>query len=182
MILSTEDGQLFYRLWLPLLDYVNKKYAINNRLRNMLDAKKLDFKEVEKIADKLWDDVSVVDEYIATDAEDLKEEHKEIIGSWKRRIRGEYLLERHLKKGSIFIFTKDERVFQVKGIMSSWEEMLYNLTTPVLMKATIIPFKDVIISDGLVMPYNIKFGRDISTRLKDIYLTAKKSERIYKNI
>ena len=26
MTLSQEDGQLYYKLWLPLLDYVNKKY------------------------------------------------------------------------------------------------------------------------------------------------------------
>lgn len=32
MTLSREDGQLYYKLWLPLLDYVNKKYRVTGRL------------------------------------------------------------------------------------------------------------------------------------------------------
>ena len=33
MTLSKEDGQLYYKLWLPLLDYVNVKYRINRKLK-----------------------------------------------------------------------------------------------------------------------------------------------------
>lgn len=29
MTLSAEDAALFYELWLPLLDYVNKRYDIS---------------------------------------------------------------------------------------------------------------------------------------------------------
>ena len=32
MILSDKDGQLFYKLWLPLLDYVNEKFKVNKKL------------------------------------------------------------------------------------------------------------------------------------------------------
>ena len=33
--LSKEDGKLYYKLWLPLLDYVNKKYKINCKIKDM---------------------------------------------------------------------------------------------------------------------------------------------------
>jgi hypothetical protein len=33
MTLSQEDGQLYYRLWMPLLDYVNGEYRINQKFR-----------------------------------------------------------------------------------------------------------------------------------------------------
>ena len=46
MTLSEKDGQLFYKLWMPLLDYVNKKYKINKKLKNMPGAKVLDPQEV----------------------------------------------------------------------------------------------------------------------------------------
>lgn len=35
MTLSTGDVKLFYKLWLPVLDYVNKKYVINGNLKQM---------------------------------------------------------------------------------------------------------------------------------------------------
>ena len=65
------------------------------------------------------------------------------------------MMERHLKKGTIFISLEDEEVYQVSGIISSWEEMFFGAPMPLMLEATFMPFRDVIISDGLVMPYNI---------------------------
>lgn len=180
MTLSAEDGQLYYNLWLPLLDYVNKKYQINTKLKHMATATDLNPSEVKEIADRLWDDVSVIDEYLREHQGDLDEGHKEIINSWKRRIRGKFILERHLKKGSIFISMGDEQVYQVSGIISSWEEMFYYEPVPLMLEATFMPFKDVIISDGLVMPYKIVIGRNMAGNFKDIYMAAKKNKTLHK--
>jgi len=38
IILPTEDAALFYRLWLPLLDYVNQKYNVNPEIGQLSDA------------------------------------------------------------------------------------------------------------------------------------------------
>lgn len=62
MKLSDKDGQLFYELWLPLLNYVNKKYKVNKKLKNIVGAKSLEPAEVKKIANKLWDNVEIIDE------------------------------------------------------------------------------------------------------------------------
>lgn len=177
MRLSNEDGQLFYKLWLPLLDYVNGKFSINTRIKNMAGAKSLNPSDVKEIADKMWDDVSVIDAYLS-ECTDLTEEHQDIIRSWKRRIRGKFILERHLKNGSIFISMDNEQVYQVSGIISSWEEMFPYAPMPLILDATFIPFKDVIISDGLVMPFNVRIGRNMASGFKDIYMIAKKSKSL----
>ena len=39
MTLSLEDGQLYYRLWRPLLDFVNEKHRVNSKLKNIATAK-----------------------------------------------------------------------------------------------------------------------------------------------
>ena len=54
MTLSQEDGQLYYKLWLPLLDFVNRKYRVNRKLKRIATAKELDPAEVKKVANKLW--------------------------------------------------------------------------------------------------------------------------------
>jgi len=177
MTLSKEDGQLFYKLWLPLLDYVNEKYSINTRMKHMAGAKSLYPNEVKEIADKMWDDVSVIDDYLR-ECTDILEQHQSILLSWKRRIRGTFVLERHLKKGSIFISMDDEQVYQVSGIISSWEEMFPFTPLPIIVEATFMPFKNVIISDGLIMPFTISIGHNMASGLKDIYRNAKKNDSI----
>ena len=58
------------------------------------------------------------------------------------------IFERHLKKGSIFISTKGERVYLFNGIIDSWEDMLSGVPTPIIVDAVLLPFKDCIITDG----------------------------------
>ena len=53
MNLSQEDGQLYYKLWLPLLDFVNKKYGINSKMKSIATAKNLDPADVKEVANKL---------------------------------------------------------------------------------------------------------------------------------
>ena len=182
MTLSTEDANLYYKLWFPVLDYVNKKYGINEELKQIAGAEELDPNDVKVVANKLWEDVAVIDEYLAEHADGLPEEHRTIVEGWKRRVSGRFVLERHLKKGSVFISMEDEKVYLVSGINSSWEEMFFYRPAPIMMQATLIPFKNVIISDGLVMPYNIMIGRNIAREFKDIYMTAKKSGELVKTL
>ena len=181
MTLSQEDGQLYYKLWLPLLDFVNKEYLINSKLKSIATAKSLNPAEVKEVANKLWSDVTIIDEYLKEN-EDLPEEHKEIVRSWKRRIQGKFLMERHLKKGTIFISMENEEVYQVSGIISSWEELFFGAPMPLMMEATFIPFRDVIISDGLVLPYNILIGGGMKRMFKDVYMSAKKSGKIHRTL
>ena len=90
-------------------------------------------------------------------------------------------MERHLKKGTIFV-SEDDKVYQVQGIISSWEEMFFYAPMPLLMEATFIPFRDVIISDGLVMPYNIVIGKNMAKQFKNVYMSAKKSGTLIKSL
>ena len=68
----------------------------------------------------------------------------------------------------------------VKGLFSSWEEMLGE--APVLLDAVLIPFRDSIISDGLVEPYSIYFGNGAREDFKEAYMNAKKNHAIHFSI
>ena len=101
MTLDKNDAELFYELWLPLLDYVNKKYKVNTNLKNITGAEKLDPGEVKIVADHVWEHICVIDEYLTDN--NLSDEHRSIVSGWKKCISGQFMLERHLKKGSVFI-------------------------------------------------------------------------------
>ena len=177
MKLSEEDAELFYELWLPLLDYVNKKKGANKKLRHIRMTGSLEPAEVKKVADVLWKDTALIDEYLA-DNKDIEENNKEIISGWKRRVNGTFVVERILKKGAVFISLEDGNIYQVSGIVSSWEEMLEPVYLPLAVKAVLIPFRGVIITDGLIQPCNVIIGRNMAKSFKDDYMKAKKNRMI----
>lgn len=181
MTLSEKDAKLFYRLWLPLLAYVNEECEIWEDLWETPDRKRLNPEKVMEVADVIWDDVSIIDAYLSDRCADMPDKYKEIIAGWKRCVRGLFAMERHLKKGTIFI-SEDGRVYQVQGITTGWEEMFAGCPLPVLMKATLIPFKGVIISDGLIFPLDIVIGNNMARQYKETYMNARENNTIIKTL
>ena len=183
MILSEKDGDLFYELWLPLLDYVNNHYKINKKLMNKIHKNKgFNNEEIREIADKLWDDISLLDKYLLEDGKDLPEEHKQIILSWKRVHRRIFVLERHLSDGSILMDLNNNHVYQCVGIKSNWDEIVHHLEPLVLLMASLIPFNDKIISDGIVIPLRNNFSMKDVRELNKLYHEANKNNEIIKSL
>ncbi len=178
MTLSEEDSKLFYKLFKPLLNYVNEKKGINPKLHNMHLAKSLNPADAKEVANALWKETSLIDGYLSEN-EDMADEEKAILLSWKRCVTGLFILERILKKGAILISSANENVYQVSGIISTWEEMMGFADPPLLINTTLIPFKDVIIPDGLIQTYTIMIGGNMAREFKDIYMREKKRGTIH---
>ena len=178
MRLEQSDAELFYQLWFPLLDFVNRKYHVCPETETINQRQGVDAHDAKKIADYLWSHIEVIEEYLA--AAKLQNEYAQIVAGWKQCKSGRYILERHLKKGSVFISVEDETVYMVKGLFSTWAEMLGE--SPVLLDAVLIPFRDSIISDGLVVPYRIYFGKGVREGFKEEYMNAKRNHTIHFSI
>jgi hypothetical protein len=179
MKLKTENAELFYEMFLPLLNYVNESYHVTMESVNFT-GESVDPRDAAQVAHFLWERIWIINDYVAENA--LHEEQREIILSWKRCISGTFIIERHLKKGSVFIDTDNNSVYMVNGIIDSWEEMFLGVPTPIIVKATLLPFRDVIISDGLVSAYRVRFGKNSAAEFKDTYMTAKKNKKIITRI
>ena len=101
----------------------------------------VDAGDAKSIADYLWTNTGAIEEYLSVAK--LSDEQAQIVASWKQCKPGRYILERHLKKGSVFISVEDGAVYVVKGLFSTWAEMLGE--APVLLDAVLIPFRGSII-------------------------------------
>ena len=174
MKLEQSDAELFYRLWFPLLDFVNRKYRVYPETEWIDKRHGVDADAAKEIADYLWSHTGVIEEYLAV--AELTKEHAQIVTGWKQCKPGRYILERHLKKGSAFISVEDGTVYMVKGLFSTWKEMLGD--SPVLLDAVLSPFRDSIISDGLVVPYRIRFSKGAGGDFKEVYMNAKRTQTI----
>ncbi len=174
MTLEKQDAELFYQLWFPLLDYVNKKYKICPKIKEINRSQGIVSSDAKAISNYVWSHTEVLKEYLSE--AQLPEEQAQIVAGWERCKPGKYIMERHLKKGTVFISEEDQRVYMVKGLFSTWEEMMGK--GPLLLDTVLIPFRDSIISDGLVISYPVYFGRGCSEAFKEIYRKAKEEHSI----
>ena len=178
--LSPEESCNFFRLFLPLLQAVNYNYEISDTLEEQLRAGRPSMKDLKEVANALWEDTGILDEYIKTVSEqhDLSEEDRLVLESWKHPVSATFVLERHLSKGSIFINPETGRVYLVKGLTQKWNEMFPWANPPIILEATLIPFCGCIISDGLVAPLRVSLGPGYRESFKQLYLEAKQCGRI----
>jgi len=76
MKLNPEDARLFYKLFLPLLDYVNENYHVTiDKVR--FDGETIDPQDALEVSRFLWERTEIIDDYVTETA--LPEEHREII-------------------------------------------------------------------------------------------------------
>lgn len=174
MTLDTSDTVLFYELYFSLLHYVNRKYHLcPHKQANAFDAM-----DTKAISDYLWENPHILDEYLAVT--DLPDEHAQIVAGWKNFKSGRFILERHLKQGSVFISAKDKEVYIVKALYDSWPTLVGH--APIMLETVLLPFRDNIISNGIVVPYPFYFDKNVSDEIKEVYMDAKKTNKIHFSI
>ena len=178
--LSSEESSNFFRLFLPLLQAVNYNYEISDTLEEQLRAGRPSMKELKEVANAVWEDTGMLDEYIkaVSEQDGLSEEDRLVLEGWKHPVSASFVLERHLSKGSIFINPDTGKVYLVKGLTQTWSEMFPWAKPPIVLEATLIPFCGCIISDGLVAPLRVSLGPGYRESFKQLYLEAKQSGKI----
>ena len=180
MVLSKQDAELFFKLWLPLLRYGSEAYDLHAG-KLVKPSGGIDLYAAMEVAVAIWEDVTIIDEYLFRRT-DMNQAERDLVLTWKQAIHGRFALERHLRGGSIFISLDNNEVYLVKGITSSWQEMFDGQPMPVILTTTLLPFKGTIITDGLINAGNIAVGPGIRRDLKDTYMRAKDLGRIVKSL
>jgi hypothetical protein len=178
-LISQEEAAEFFRIWLGLLAFVNDKFQIVEGFGHPTVPTSLSPGDVFPVRDKLWEDASIIDEYIASQW-DMPREDIAVLKGWKNRVADTFTIFRHLKKHSIFIDSKN-RVYGVLGISGPIGDTLY-MDPPLFAKAVLLPFKGKIIYDSIMSPYNVYLGGNIKREYGDIYRVAKEDKAILTEI
>ncbi len=176
MKLERNEAELFYSLWFPLMNFTNERYLIHPEINKIAAGKGVPFLAAKDIANYIWKHTEIIDEYLAE--VEMPDEHRQIINGWKRHRTGHYILERNLKKGTIFISMEDTSVYSVFGLYSTFEEMFSGRTLPIVLEATLIPFRGKIVTDGVVSPYRVSLGPEYKLEFRSIYMNAKRNKEI----
>lgn len=177
MKLSEENADLFFKLMLPLLAYVNRKLELLPEVSTLEEFEKIPFGDKAVIRDGLYENIHLIDSFIDENPEDFPMKELAVVASWKNFIKGDFYIERFLKKYAVFI-SDDGKVYAVLSLRNSLDEMIPAYALPIRVQTVLLRFQDEIVYDGFVAPYQITFGGGYREDLKRIYQKAKKQDKI----
>ena len=168
-ILSYEDSLLFYKLFVLLCDFTNKKYNIVKEAKKPEDFYHKNGNVIAdyalQIREKMWEDKNIIQEFL--DSTSLTEEETEIVKSWEKRITGDFVIYKY-EKGLAHIMN-DNNIYAVAGISNPISENIPAHQLPALSNTTLLPFKNKIIYDIFLATFNISMGAGMVKMQDEIY-------------
>jgi hypothetical protein len=182
MKLSAHDTEHFYRIWWPLLRYVNAQCQIVPELPTMPGRETLSREDAHQIRQALWESDSLLESFIDENPANLTATDLHIVASWRDRVAGQFFILRYLKKYTVFLTQeKPPLAYGVLGLASPIEEIL-PLPLPVFVNAVLLPFEEKITYDSLLVPYSVRFGRHFRSDLNEAYREAQERGGIIRTL
>ena len=176
MQLSTQDSEHFFYLLRGLQLFANQKLKINPAITSAEEMLALDERARLPIRNAVWEHPEVIIHFLDTNPMALSAADRAIVAGWMKFVKGTFYIERMLKKYAIFI--KGKAVYGVMALFDPFEHFFYPNQLPVSVEAVLLPFRDRIVYDGMLLTYPIFFGGGISGNLKEIYMAAKQNDEI----
>lgn len=173
----------FYKLLYALQFFVKQKFGLLPSAKTEEEFRKLDAQKKLEVRNKVYEHPEVFDEFIAQNPGQLTPDELAIVQSWKQFVKGDFFIERFLKKYSIWIGEgSPAKVYGVLGIMEGLDEMIHSSYLPLRVQGVLLPWKGQIVYDGVFQTYNVFFGSGIKSSLREEYMTAKQNGRIIETL
>ena len=170
MQLPPQDAQQFSELMSALQHFANQRLGVLPDFQEVEQYWKLPAKQKLELRDALYDHSELIDDFVRENPFGFSADELEIVRRWKHFRRGEFFIERLLKRYAVFI--QGDQVYAVLTAGRPLDEVLPFV--PAYVNAVLLPFKGKIVYDGLLRIYQVHFGRGIRERLKETYLKAKR--------
>jgi hypothetical protein len=158
-----------------LILFTNKKFKIYDKFKTIQDL--IDFTQddihygILPIREKMYRLDNIQDFCNQNDI--LEKEQKNIVTNWSAAYFDDFYILRHLKENTILLTGNEQKLYGVVGISSGLDEFFLEQALPILIKTTLLPFKNQIVYDGFFTYHNISFGGNIRRRLKQAYTEIK---------
>jgi hypothetical protein len=174
MLLEPQDVELFFRLHRALMFFVNQRLkVIPNEIATPEEFAALSSEVRLKVRDALNANLDLIESFVAENPAHLSDDELDIVRSWRHLITGRFYVFRELKKHTVFLTTTDPAIaYGVLALSQPFKDLI-GPYLPVLTQTVLLPFKGVIVYDGLMSSYNISFGPGIRRSLNESFKDAK---------
>ena len=164
--LNSEDAKLFYKIYYAVLEFTNVKFNIKPKYNVYKDG--FNTTELSLITEAFWNNRnSLIDEFCLTNPYDFCDLELELVYEFKKSIRNVFIIIEFLKDYTAFM--SFDKVYMVKGINFNIDEIIDVSDLPVGIYVTILPFKNYIVFDGVMLQIEINASYGFEDVLDDIY-------------
>lgn len=183
MNLPKVETDLFYKLHGSLLAFANRELKILPPGTPPEQIRKQPLDQIVKLRDACYDKPAILEQYLTTNPDRFPTDELLIVASWRHRITGEFYIMRYLKTYTVFMSLKEPiHLYGVLGLIDPLEVVLRGAPLPTMVLATLLPFRDRIIYDGLISPYRVFFGPGIRRSANETYSRLKEREGIIESL
>jgi len=176
MILDEKDADLFFELMWELQFYIKEQLEMMPGVDTREKFADVDGTERMEVRNAVWDNPQLIADYVSRNPYHLNSESLTIVAEWQNFLKGQFYIERLLKKYAVFI--QEDAVYGVVGLYDELGEILPKQMLPTYVEAVLLPFKGMIVYDGLLSSYPVFFGGGIKESLKQVYNKAKRKGEI----
>jgi len=170
--LSEYDAKLFYKIYFALLEFTNNKYKINSNLK-IYNKLGLNPYELKDIIEKFWANKdAIVLEFCMANPYKFNKEELNITIEFKKGIRDIVIIAKYELEYTAVM--NKEKTYMIKGINDNIDNIISYQDLPQAVMTSIIPFKNVLIYDGLLMKLGIKMGNDFERIIDNEYSKSMK--------
>lgn len=158
--LSRKDADEFYKLYFALLDYANKKYQINPKIKKIYKQETLDVYQLQPIDTYLWNNKDIIDEFIALNPRHFSKKELEDTKEFKNSLTSDKLIIVGYTKEYTEILSEDGKLYMIKGIRANIDRIINPQAIPTVIKTTLLMFKGNIIFNGFFTSTKIKVDNE----------------------
>lgn len=175
MQLTPQDAALFFKLHRALMFFVNQRLkAVPDSSANPDEFSSLSPEIRLKVRDAFLKHTDLLQAFVDENPARLSDDELDIVRSWRYLIHGKFYVFRELKKYTVFL-TADKKPTIAYGVLALSQpfDELVGPYLPVLTETVLLPFKGMIVYDGLLTSYNISFGPGIRRSINESFKEAK---------
>src|SRR6516162_199941 len=174
MLLTPQDGELFFKLHRALMFFVNQRLQVlPDDISSPDEFSSLSPQVRLKVRDAFLDHTDLIQSFVDENPAHLTSDELDIVRSWQHLVHGKFYVFRELKKYTVFLSTTGPAIaYGVLALSQPFEDLI-GPYLPVLTQTVLLPFKGVIVYDGLMSSYRISFGPGIRRSLNESFKEAK---------
>jgi len=172
MRLPEQEAGRFIALYSGLIGWCAGRLDATAKVRDLQSFLDVQMEDKAEARDRMLDHPKVIDEFLAENPYDLGPDDLALIAAWRTFVRDNLVIERDLKKHTVFVEWIDEPV--AYAVLSLTDEIvdLVPSPLPIVVEAVLLPWKGAIVCDGMVR-YRTHLAPGIRRRAHDAYKVAK---------
>lgn len=174
MLLAPKDLALLFRLHRSLMFFVNQQlHVLPQPVADPEKYSSLPPASRFKVHDALLKHMDLIPAFVDANPAHLARGELDIVASWRHLVHGRFYIFRELTNYTVFLSAETPSVaYGVLALSQPFDELV-GPHLPAMVQATLLPFKDQIVYDGLLSTFNIFFGPGIRRSLNEDFKEAK---------